>query len=69
MALILAQLRHELGDDAPTDPADLFAKSDPQAIQMASEMALSELPRDWRRALGERGYNYGLGSKAIPQGV
>lgn len=61
-------LRYDLGEEAEGKNAfEVRAASDEQAILMAERMAWSEMPRRYRRAMGERGYNYGHGSMAVPK--
>lgn len=66
--LVDSLLRYDLGEEAEGKNAwEVRAESSEDAILMAERTAWSELPRRYRRAMGERGYNYGHGSMSVPK--
>lgn len=68
--LVDSLLRYDLGEEAEgKDAFEVRAASSEEAILMAERTAWGEMPRRYRRAMGERGYNYGHGSMAVPKGV
>ena len=66
--LVDSFLRYDLGEEAEGKTAfEVRAASKPDAILAAERMAWSELPRRYRRAMGERGYNFGQGIMKVPK--
>lgn len=47
--------------------SELWQQADDQARDMASSLALSNLPRRYRRVLGDRGHRYGFGEMKVPK--